>query len=304
MARDDDAVTVEGVRLTHPDRVLFPGQGITKRELADYYCAVAERMLPHVRGRPLTLVRCPAGQETECFYQRRAVKGTPRALGRVTVPVEGEDETYLVADTLAALVSLVQIGVLEVHVWGARRDRLDRPDRMILDLDPAPGIGWAEIVGAAREVRERLAAAGLESWVKTTGGKGLHVVAPLQRRAGWEEVRDSSLRVAEAMVADAPDRYLTSASKEQREGRIYVDYVRNSWSASAVAPYSTRSRAGAPVSFPLAWDELGADTTPDRFTVRTVPELVRTKPDPWAGMAESRQAVTKEVRAKLRGNRE
>ncbi len=204
MARDDDAATVAGVQLTHPDRVLFPGQGITKRELADYYGAVAERMLPHVRGRPLTLVRCPAGQETECFYQRRAVKGTPRALGRVTVPVEGEDETYLVADTLAALVSLVQIGVLEVHVWGARRDRLDRPDRMILDLDPAPGVEWARVVEGAREVRERLAAAGLESWVKTTGGKGLHVVAPLQRRAGWDDVRELSLEVAEAMVGDAP----------------------------------------------------------------------------------------------------
>ncbi|MEW5928267.1 MAG: non-homologous end-joining DNA ligase [Gemmatimonadota bacterium] len=304
MARDDDAITVEGVRLSHPDRVLFPGQGITKRELADYYGAVAERMLPHVRGRPLTLVRCPAGQETECFYQRRAAKGTPRALGRVAVPVEGEDETYLVADTLAALVSLVQMGVLEVHVWGARRDRLDRPDRMVLDLDPAPGVEWAQIVEAAREVRERLAAAGLESWVKTTGGKGLHVVAPLQRRAGWDVVHELSLKVAEAMVRDSPDRYLTSASKEEREGKIYVDYVRNSWSASAVAPYSTRSRAGAPVSFPLAWDELGADTKPRDFTVRTVPELVRTRPDPWAGMAEARQSVTREVRAKLLGNRE
>jgi bifunctional non-homologous end joining protein LigD len=299
MARDDDAVTVEGVRLTHPDRVLFPGQGITKRELADYYAAVAERMLPHVRGRPLTLVRCPEGQETECFYQRRAAKGTPAALRRVTVPVEGEDETYLVADTLAALVSLVQIGVLEVHVWGARRDRLDRPDRLILDLDPAPGIGWAEVVEGAREVRDRLAEAGLKSWVKTTGGKGLHVVAPIRRYPTWEEVRDFSLKLAEAMVRDAPDRYLTSASKEEREGRIYVDYVRNSWSASAVAPYSTRARAGAPVSFPLSWDELGADTTPDRFTVRTVPQLVRARPDPWRELNEFKQALRKDMWASL-----
>jgi bifunctional non-homologous end joining protein LigD len=170
---------------------------------------------------------------------------------------------------------------------------------MVLDLDPAPGVEWAQIVEAAREVRERLAAAGLESWVKTTGGKGLHVVAPLQRRAGWDDVHELSLGVAEAMVRDAPDRYLTSASKEEREGKIYVDYVRNSWSASAVAPYSTRSRAGAPVSFPLAWDELGADTKPGDFTVRTVPELVRTRPDPWAGMGEARQSVTREVKAKL-----
>lgn len=300
MARDEDSTEVGGVRLTHPDRVLYPAQGITKRELAAYYEAVAERMLPHVRGRPLTLVRCPAGRETECFYQRRAGKGTPRSLGRVKVPVEGAEETYLVADSPAALVSLVQMGVLEVHVWGARRDRLDRPDRMILDLDPAEGIRWEEVVAAAREVRDRLAATGLASWVKTTGGKGLHVVAPLQRRAGWEAVREFSLRVAEAMVGDAPERYLTSASREEREGRIYVDYVRNSWSASAVAPYSTRSREGAPVSFPLAWDALGAETRPADFTVRTVPERARSAPDPWAEMAETRQSLTNDAWARLR----
>ncbi|HEV2149977.1 MAG TPA: non-homologous end-joining DNA ligase [Longimicrobiaceae bacterium] len=299
MARGDEATELEGVRLTHPDRVLYPEQGITKRELAEYYAAVAERMLPHVRGRPLTLVRCPSGQQTACFYQRRAGKGTPRALGRVKVPVEGEDETYLVADTLPALVSLVQMGVLELHVWGARRDRLDRPDRMILDLDPAEGIGWADVVEAAKEARERLAAVGLESWVKTSGGKGLHVVAPIARRSEWESVREFALGVAEGMVRDAPDRYLTSASKEERAGKIYVDYVRNSWSASAVAPYSTRSRPGAPVSFPLAWDALSARGKPGDFTVRMAPELVRSRPDPWEDMESSRQGLTKEVWRKL-----
>ncbi|HEX2191110.1 MAG TPA: non-homologous end-joining DNA ligase [Longimicrobiaceae bacterium] len=300
MARDDDATEVAGVRLTHPDRVLYPEQGITKRELAEYYAAAAERMLPHVRGRPLTLVRCPSGENAQCFYQRRAGRGTPRALGRVKVPVEGEEETYLVADSLAALLSLVQMGTLEVHVWGARRDRLDRPDRLILDLDPAEGVPWAAVVAAAKEVRERLAAVGLESWVKTTGGKGLHVVAPLVRRSGWEEAREFARGVAEAMVRDAPDRYLTSASKEEREGKTYVDYVRNSWSASAVAPYSTRSRPGAPVSFPLPWDALTADTAPGDFTVRTAPGLLRSRPDPWAGMEETSQGLTKAVWAKLR----
>jgi bifunctional non-homologous end joining protein LigD len=299
MARDDGAAEVAGVRLTHPDRVLYPEQGITKRELAEYYAVVADRMLPHVRGRPLTLVRCPAGAQTECFYQRRAGKGTPRALGRVKVPVEGEEETYLVADTLPALLSLVQMGVLELHVWGARRDRLDRPDRMILDLDPAEGIAWGEVVEAAREVRERLAAAGLESWVKTTGGKGLHVVAPISRRSPWEPVREFALRISEAMVRDAPDRYLTRASKEERAGKIYVDYVRNSWSASAVAPYSTRSRPGAPVSLPLAWDELSARTTPGDFTVRTVPDRVRSRPDPWEEMAAARQGLTRDAWRRL-----
>jgi bifunctional non-homologous end joining protein LigD len=299
MERDDEAAEVAGVRLTHPDRVLYPEQGITKRELAEYYVTVADRMLPHVRGRPLTLVRCPAGAQTECFYQRRAGKGTPRALGRVKVPVEGEEETYLVADTLPALLSLVQMGVLELHVWGARRDRLDRPDRMILDLDPAEGIAWGEVVEAAREVRERLAAAGLESWVKTTGGKGLHVVVPISRRSPWEPVREFALRISEAMARDAPDRYLTRASKEERAGKIYVDYVRNSWSASAVAPYSTRSRPGAPVSLPLAWDELSARTPPGDFTVRTVPERVRQQPDPWADLAKARQGLTREVWRRL-----
>jgi len=301
MARDDGSTEFEGVRLTHPDRVLYPGQGITKRELAEYYAAVAGRMLPHVRGRPLTLVRCPSGRQTECFYQRKAPEGTSRALGRVKVPVEGKEETYLVADSLAALVALVQIGVLEIHVWGARRDRLDRPDRVVLDLDPAEGVPWSEVVEAARVARDRLADVGLRSWVKTTGGKGLHVVAPLARRSTWEEVREFAREVAEAMVRDGPERFLTRASKEERAGKIYVDYVRNAWSASAVAPYSTRSRPGAPVSFPLAWDELGEDARPEDFTVRTVPGRVRSRPDPWAGMAETRQGLTRDVWKKLRG---
>ncbi|HEX7239767.1 MAG TPA: non-homologous end-joining DNA ligase [Longimicrobiaceae bacterium] len=299
MARSEEAAEIAGVRVTHPDRVLYPGQGITKRELAEYHAAVAELELPHLKGRPLTLVRCPAGQETECFYQRRAGKGTPRALGRVKVPVEGEEETYLVADSLSAVVSLVQMGVLELHVWGARRDRLDRPDRMILDLDPAPEVGWAEVVDAARRTREVLARAGLESFVKTSGGKGLHVVAPIARRQGWDELRELSRRVAEALAREEPGRFLTRSSKEERAGKIYVDYLRNGWSASAVAAYSTRSRPGAPVSFPLEWDELGPDTTPGEFTVRTVPELARRRKDPWARMPEVRQGITKETWGRL-----
>lgn len=300
MAHSDEAIEIGGVRLTHPDRALYPEQGITKRDLAEYYAAVADRMLPHVRGRPLTLVRCPAGEAKECFFQRRAGPGTPKELGRVRVPVEGEEETYMTADTPRALLSLVQLGVLEVHVWGSRRDRLDRPDRMIHDLDPAHGIPWEEVVGAARRIRELLAAVGLESWVKTSGGKGLHVVTPLVRRHSWEEVREFSLRVAEAMVREDPDRYLTSASIEEREDKIYIDYVRNSWSASAVAPYSTRSRAGASVSFPLEWDDLGPDATPAAFTVRTAPErLAAQRRDPWAGLLKARQGLTRTVWAEL-----
>lgn len=293
MAPKREETEVAGVRLTSPDRVLYPQQGITKRELAEYYVAVADRILPHLRGRPLTLVRCPAGQDTECFFQRRAGKGTPEALGRVRVPVQGETQSYLTADSLEAVLSLVQMGVLEVHVWGARRDRLHRPDRMILDLDPAPGVAWETIVDGARRVRERLGALGLESFVKTTGGKGLHVVVPLVRRREWDAVRDFARAVAEGLVREDPERFLAEASKEEREGKIYVDYVRNAWSASAVAPYSSRAREGAPVSCPLSWDELGPASHPDRFTVRTVPERVRSGKDPWAGFAELRQGITK-----------
>jgi len=288
MARAKDETEVAGVRLTSPDRVLYPGQGITKRDLAEYYAAVADRMLPHLKGRPLTLVRCPAGRKTECFFQRRAARGTPKALTRVPVEVEGKEEAYLAVESLPALLSLVQLGVLEMHVWGARRDRLDRPDRMILDLDPDPDIPWEGVVDAARSVRERLAARGIASFVKTTGGKGLHVVAPLARRYPWDAVHEFSRALAEEMERDEPERFLATASKEEREGKIYVDYLRNSWSASAVALYSTRSREGAPVSFPLSWEELGPGTRPADFTVRTVPERLRARSgDPWEGFGDA-----------------
>jgi bifunctional non-homologous end joining protein LigD len=287
-----------GVRLTNPDKVLFPEQGITKRELAAYYDAVADSILPQLRGRPLTLVRCPAGRGKHCFVQRRADDRFPPSLRRVKVPEpEGGTATYLAAETLPALVGLVQLGVLELHTWGSRRDRLDRPDRMVFDLDPGPGTGWDDVVAAALEVRERMGALGLRSFVKTTGGKGVHVVVPLLRRHPWEEVRSFSRAVAEAMQRDAPGRYVAKAAKAEREGRIFVDYLRNGWSASAVATYSPRARPGAPVSVPFTWDELEAGVRPETFTVRTLPERLRALPhDPWEGYGAVRQGITRGAR--------
>ncbi len=189
MARARDEIRIAGVRLTSPDRVLFAGQGITKRDLALYYEATAEWILPQLAGRPLTLLRCPAGEQTECFVQRRASENFPEAVRRVEVAQEDGTVTYVMVDSLPGLLSLVQLGVLELHTWSARRDRLDRPDRMILDLDPDPELPWTRVVEAAREVRDRLTELGLESFVKTTGGKGLHVVVPLERRHSWDEVR-------------------------------------------------------------------------------------------------------------------
>ncbi len=280
---------VEGVRLSNPDKILYPDQGITKSELADYYLAVAERMLPHVVRRPVTMVRCPTGQEKKCFYQRHAGSGVPEELREVKVP--GFDEPYLYLEDVSGLIAMVQMGVLEIHPWGVTVERPDRPDRIIFDLDPAEGLDFGDVVRAALEVRERLDGLGLESFVKTTGGKGLHVVVPIEPDADWKSVKGFAKSVSERMAADAPDRYLTKISKAERVGRIFIDYLRNDPTSTAVAPYSTRSRPGAPVALPLEWDELSDSLAPAEFTIRTVPKRVTDRNDPWAGIDRVKQRL-------------
>jgi bifunctional non-homologous end joining protein LigD len=281
---------VEGIRLSNPDKILYPEQGITKGDLADYYVAVADRMLPHVAFRPVTMVRCPTGRGTKCFYQRHAGSGVPEQLGEVTVP--GFDEPYLFICDLPGLLAMVQMGVLEIHPWAVTVERPDRADRIIFDLDPAEGLGFEEVIRAAKEVRDRLAALGLESFVKTTGGKGLHVVAPVEPTAEWREVKSFAKGVSAQMAADSPDRYLTKISKAERAGRIFIDYLRNDPTSTAVAPYSTRSRAGAPVAMPIRWDQVKAGLDPCDYTIRTVPALLRRqRSDPWAAMFETKQIL-------------
>jgi bifunctional non-homologous end joining protein LigD len=281
---------VEGVRLSNPGKVLYPEQGITKGELADYYVAVAERMLPHVANRPVTMVRCPMGQETKCFYQRHAGSGVPPQLHEVTIP--GFDEPYLYISDVAGLVAMVQMGVLEIHPWGVTVDHPDKADRIVFDLDPDEGLGFGDVIKAAREVRERLARLGLESFVKTTGGKGLHVVVPVEPTAAWSEVKSFAKGVSAEMAADAPDKYLTKISKAERAGRIFIDYLRNDPTSTAVAPYSTRSRPGAPVAMPLRWDQVKEGLDPRAYTVETVPALLqRQRSDPWAEMLTLRQRL-------------
>lgn len=281
---------VEGVRLSSPDKVLYPDQGITKGRLADYYVAVADRILPHLAYRPVTMVRCPMGQETKCFYQRHAGSGVPEQLHEVTIP--GFDEPYLYVSDVAGLVAMVQMGVLEMHPWGVKVDSPDRADRIVFDLDPAEGLGFEAVIEAAKEVRDRLNALGLTSFVKTTGGKGLHVVVPVEATAPWKDVKSFAKGVSAEMAADSPGKYLTKISKADRVGRIFIDYLRNDPTSTAVAPYSTRSRKGAPVAMPIRWEQVKAGLDPCDYTVETVLALVaKQRSDPWAEMLELKQTL-------------
>jgi DNA ligase D len=287
-----EEIELAGVRLTSPDKVLYPEQGISKRDLAEYAIAVADWMLPHVARRPITLVRCPTGRQKKCFYQRHAGSGVPSELSEVEISGFEESGAYLYITDVKGLVALVQMGVLEIHPWNARADRPERPDRVIFDLDPGEGLAFEDVVAGAHEVRARLSDLGLVSFAKTTGGKGLHVVVPIERRHEWPDVKRFARSLAEAIAADAPTRYLTRISIAERRGRIFIDYLRNDPTSTAVAPYSTRSRVNAPVATPVTWDEVAPGLDPARFTIRTVPERLRgLNADPWADIDRIRQRL-------------
>ncbi|MGN6424019.1 MAG: DNA ligase D [Asticcacaulis sp.] len=283
---------IGGVKISHPDRVLWPDDGFTKQQMAHYYAAVAEHILPHVVGRPLSMVRCPDGIGGQCFFQRHIAHDMPH-LYDTGVPVKGRDEDYMMIRDAAGLLTLAQWGVIELHPWGCRADRPDRPDRIVMDFDPDPDLPWAKVAAAAREGRQRLADLGLKSWLKTTGGKGLHVVVPLQRHHDWPTVKAFARAVAEAMEAGNRDLYVAHARKADRKGRIFVDYLRNDLTATAVAAYSLRARPGAPVAMPLDWDDLTDDLNPRDFNLATVPDLLaRRKTDPWADLWDAPQNLS------------
>lgn len=294
----EDGAPIAGVTLTHPDRILYPAQGITKCDLARFYEEIADWILPHIVERPLSLVRCPEGQGKACFYQKHAGAGAPGALKGVKVKEKGAVRTYLYVEDLSGLISLVQMGVLELHPWGSRVGDLEHPDRLTFDLDPAPGLPWKRVVDTARQLRSLLAKLRLTSFVKTTGGKGLHVVVPLAPKQPWESVKGFALAIAESMARQAPSEYTANLSKANRKGKIFIDYLRNSHGATAVAAYSTRALAGAPVATPIAWDELGADLRSDHYTVENLPRrLASLKKDPWEGFLKSRQTIPSAARS-------
>jgi bifunctional non-homologous end joining protein LigD len=275
------------VHLTHPDRVYWPDAGVTKQGLADYYTEVWPRMAPHVVNRPLALLRCPGGTSGQCFFQKHAWKGQSREILTFDDPLDDSDAPLVAIDGLPGLIGLVQGGALEIHPWQSALGDLEHPDQIVMDLDPGDGVPWTAVVDAAREVRSRLDDAGLAAFVKTTGGKGLHVVAPLKPAAGWDAVKGFAAAMAKAMAADAPESYVATISKAKRTGKILVDYLRNGRNNTAIAPYATRARAGAPVAMPLDWEELGPAIGPAHFTVANGPARVANTPDPWASFRDA-----------------
>ena len=289
-----------GFAFTNLEKVLYPEIGLTKADLIAYYALVADWLLPHVAGRPLTLVRCPDGHTGSCFFQKHANAGVPDVVDRVEIREEdGSVGTYMAIHDLAGLLAAPQLGALELHTWVSHVDDLERPDQMIFDVDPDEDLPFERVIETAQLLRQRLGDLGLESFVKTTGGKGLHVVAPVRPRHSWDEHKDFAYAVALSLEREAPARYTTNVRKAQRKGRIYLDYLRNGRGATAIAPYSTRRRAGAPVATPLAWSELESGIDPKKFDVFRVPKrLAKLGEDPWAGYSKLRQTIGASTRRK------
>jgi len=296
----DGAAVVEGIRVTHAAREVYPEPGITKLALAEFYAEIAEFMLPHVARRPLSLLRCPEGVAGQRFFQKHLMPGTPAAIKRIPVPMKEGIEDYLMIEDAAGLVALVQMSVLEIHPWGSTIDHLEQPDRLTFDLDPDEGLGWDQVVAGAVAVRELLQTLGLRSFVKTTGGKGLHVVVPIKPTLEWDAAKEFTRGVVSMLVDAAPNLYTASMAKKARGGRIFIDYLRNGRGATAVAAYSTRARADATASVPVTWGEVEGGLRSDRFTVLTLPEYLRARAaDPWAELATTKQTIAARVLKRL-----
>lgn len=293
---------IAGVKITHPDRVLHLGQGLTKLGLAQYYAEVAPWILPELIGRPLSLFRCPGDHKQGCFFQKHIKDGMSPALRQIPVPEKDGIATYIGIDDVTGLIALVQFGVVEFHPWGSRADDLEHPDRLIFDLDPDPSVAWPAVTGAALALRARLESVGLRSFLKTTGGKGLHVVVPILPDASWADAKSFARSIAEDLVAEAPDAYVATMTKAKRKGKIFIDFFRNDRGATAVSAYSTRARSGAPIATPIGWDELESGLRGDHFNVGNIfRRLTTLDADPWADIYKIRQRLPLAGGAKTAG---
>ncbi len=277
-------VEIAGVRLTHPDRVYWADAGVTKEDLAAYYVRAWDVMAPHIVGRPLAVLRCPEGTAGECFFQKHIAQNVKQSsLRRV---VKAKEHDVIAVEKLEELIELVQSGALEIHVRGSLLDSLEACDRIVFDLDPGDGVAWKDIVAGAKEIRDRLAELKLKSFAKLSGGKGIHVMVPIAD-ADWETTKFFTATIAAAMAADSPKLYLAKMTKALRQGRIFIDYLRNTREATSVAAYSTRARAGAPVSLPLSWEALSRTTGGNQFTLPSLKKI----PDAWADIGKVRQKL-------------
>jgi bifunctional non-homologous end joining protein LigD len=272
-----DSLTIAGIAITHPDRVISGTGHITKGELAEYYAGVAPLLLPRIVRRPLSLLRCPSGIDGQCFYQRNPGKGLGPDVRPFAFKHKGKKYEYLYIEDEKGLLELIQMGAIEIHPWGATIDAIDYPDRLIFDLDPAPDVEFAVLKLAAGDLRQRLQRRGLASVLKCTGGKGLHVTVPLAGKNEWAVVKSFAASVAQEMVAAAPEAYVATMSKAKRSGKIFVDYFRNDYTATAIADYAVRARPGAPVAVPLAWDELTSLKSADEFSMKDVLRRLKNK---------------------------
>ena len=289
-AQDD---VIAGVAISNGGKLLYPEANVTKRELAEYYDVIGDWIVPHLADRPLTLVRCPNGWNKPCFFQKHANESISEFIDRIDIKEGSGEKPYMMANSTSAVVALVQMGVLEIHPWGSRAPRLGFPDRLIFDFDPDESLGWDRVVEAVNVLRKLLETLQLRPFIKTTGGKGLHVVIPVEPKRGWDDAKAFCKAVAELLVRTFPDRFTSKITKSTREGRIFVDYLRNAENATAIAPYSVRAKANAPVAMPIAWEQLDNDLRFDHFNVRNVPTLLRRRRrDPWAELGSVKQTLT------------
>jgi bifunctional non-homologous end joining protein LigD len=293
----DSADAFAGVRLTHPDKVLYPDVGVTKHDLAEYYQAVQQWMLPYVVDRPLALVRCPDGQTGKCFFQRNWNETMPRAVGKVQVGKPAKKEQHVAVADLAGVISLVQIGVLEIHTWNCRADDNDHPDQLVFDLDPGPDLPWKRVVEAVQMLNRMLVSLKLPTFLKTSGGKGLHVTIPIEPDIEWSAAKSFCQTIAQELVQKS-DLFVANMRKDLRGGKVYVDYNRNDRFSTAIAPYSTRARPGAAVSMPIAWTDLPRVKSAAQFNVKnSLVYLSKRRLDPWRDFEKSRVNIRKIVQA-------
>ena len=281
-----------GVKLSHPDKIMYPGTSITKAHLAAYYTVVAERMLPYISGHPLSLVRDTNNDLTKTFFQKHQLAGMPKAIKAGQLQkLSGKDARILWIDDLAGLIAGVQMNTLEFHVWGSARNEPDLPDRMVFDIDPDEGLSFDDVKHAATDIRDILGVLGLQSWPLVSGGKGVHVVVPLVPEADWEAVKDFCQGFAELMARTDPHRFVANMSKARRKGRMFVDYLRNGQGATAICPWSTRARAGGTVAVPVSWEELQALDRPNGFNIFSAAERAG-GPNAWSGYFDIEQTLT------------